>query len=399
MVRQAVDARLEETDDLDWKESLPQPPRDGRWNEFAKDVAAMANTRGGLLIYGVSDSVDLVGIDPSSVNEQQLQAWIRNHVQPYLSGLDMLRLTDPESGLSVLVVDVPASQVAPHLVYGTAGRDKEQMAAVAPWRDGDHTAWMPEHRLARAYQDRFARQEQAGRELERHLDYAAELALSHSAPSDAWVVVAARLQRPVPRAVPAPSAVRVRDLLTAALQRSQELKGEFQRGMPVLRNIVPQARAGLRRWVVSNFLTSAEASGTRPVFAELHHDGTSVLATNLSWRALGQREDVKVPLPVRTDILAPAACDAVALATELRRSLLADSALDVIATVVAHPGQPHFTAVTDDYGHAIVPDYARRPPRFLPSTAEIPPAPGTETLREVARDLSAGILNQFGLTN
>lgn len=41
MVRQAAADNLEETDDLDWKEMLPQPPRDGRWNEFAKDVAAM----------------------------------------------------------------------------------------------------------------------------------------------------------------------------------------------------------------------------------------------------------------------------------------------------------------------------------------------------------------------
>ena len=55
MVKQAADANLAESDDLDWKEHLPQPPREGRWNELAKDVAALANTRGGLLIYGVTD--------------------------------------------------------------------------------------------------------------------------------------------------------------------------------------------------------------------------------------------------------------------------------------------------------------------------------------------------------
>ncbi|MGW5905830.1 hypothetical protein ACWFQ6_29210 [Streptomyces althioticus] len=43
---------------------------------------------------------------------------------------------------SVLVADVPASPMAPHLVYGTAARDKDQQAAVAPYRDRDHTAWM-----------------------------------------------------------------------------------------------------------------------------------------------------------------------------------------------------------------------------------------------------------------
>ncbi|MGZ2362319.1 ATP-binding protein [Streptomyces sp. 372A] len=69
MVRRAAADTLEESDDLDWKEHLPQPPRDGRWNELAKDVAAMANTRGGLLIFGVRDKTcDLTGIDPDQAN-------------------------------------------------------------------------------------------------------------------------------------------------------------------------------------------------------------------------------------------------------------------------------------------------------------------------------------------
>ena len=68
MVRQCAAENLQESDDLDWKE-LPEPPRDGRFNELAKDVAAMANTRGGLLIFGVRDkTTELVGIDPDEVN-------------------------------------------------------------------------------------------------------------------------------------------------------------------------------------------------------------------------------------------------------------------------------------------------------------------------------------------
>ncbi|MFJ7258210.1 helix-turn-helix domain-containing protein [Streptomyces sp. NPDC098085] len=83
MIRQAAADALAESDDLDWKEQLPQPPRDGRWNELANDVAAMADTRGGLLIFGVRDKTcDLVGIDLEQVNDQQYSQWIRNHVQP-----------------------------------------------------------------------------------------------------------------------------------------------------------------------------------------------------------------------------------------------------------------------------------------------------------------------------
>ncbi|MBY8864519.1 AlbA family DNA-binding domain-containing protein [Streptomyces sennicomposti] len=147
MVKQAADASLSESDDLDWKEQLPQPPRDGRWNELAKDVAAMANTRGGLLIYGVTDkTTQLVGIYPGKVNAQQYAQWVRNHVQPYLPDLTFTTLTSPDGATSVLVIDVPPSHMAPHHVYGTAAKDKDQQAAVVPYRDRDHTAWRPSTR-------------------------------------------------------------------------------------------------------------------------------------------------------------------------------------------------------------------------------------------------------------
>ncbi|MEV0928776.1 ATP-binding protein [Streptomyces spongiicola] len=83
LVKGAAEANLAESDDLDWKEQLPQPPRDGRWNELAKDVAAMANTRGGLLIFGVRDrTTEPVGIDPDEVNTQQYAQWIRTTSSP-----------------------------------------------------------------------------------------------------------------------------------------------------------------------------------------------------------------------------------------------------------------------------------------------------------------------------
>ncbi|MFJ4577354.1 RNA-binding domain-containing protein [Streptomyces sp. NPDC088846] len=109
---------------------MPQPPRDGRWNELAKDVAAMADTRGGLLIFGVRDKTcDLVGIDPEQVNDQQYSQWIRNHVQPYLPDITFTTLPSSDGTTSVLVIDIPASPMAPHHVYGTAQKDKEQQAA------------------------------------------------------------------------------------------------------------------------------------------------------------------------------------------------------------------------------------------------------------------------------
>lgn len=396
MVERAAADRLHETDDLDWKEGLPQPPQDGRWNEFAKDVAAMANTRGGLLIYGVSNDVRLVGINSQQVNEQQLGQWVRNHVQPYVSGLSVLPLVSDDGSQSVLVVDVPASEMAPHLVYGTAAKDKAQQAAVVPYRDGSHTDWMPEHLVARAYQDRFARQAAAEAELQEHLRYAADIGLHAS--QAVWIVIASRPQRPLPRMVPPLDRSAALRVVEAGLRTSVELKGDAGAMAPVLRSVNPTPRRGLRRWVISNTLAASDSISGRPVFVELHHDGTTVLAADLSWKALERLEGTIVTCPVRVDVVASAAFDAVALAAEFRRALLDDSASDVTALVVAPDCREPFVPVITEMGSFVtIPDYARRPPRLLPATSEIPATSDADVLRGVAEELRAGIVNQFGL--
>src|SRR4051812_37597158 len=99
MVAAAVADKLAESDDLDWKEHLPSfAPKPGIWNEFAKDVAAMANTRGGLLVYGVSDQIELVGVDLAAANKKQMLSAVRTGIQPYISGVDFIELSVPGGG-------------------------------------------------------------------------------------------------------------------------------------------------------------------------------------------------------------------------------------------------------------------------------------------------------------
>lgn len=50
----AFEAGLGETDDLDWKQRLPK--REGlTGKDYLHDVAAFANARGGVIVYGVSE--------------------------------------------------------------------------------------------------------------------------------------------------------------------------------------------------------------------------------------------------------------------------------------------------------------------------------------------------------
>ncbi|MFD7379956.1 AlbA family DNA-binding domain-containing protein [Streptomyces mirabilis] len=173
MVAEAVQRKLGESDDLDWKEDLPATsPVKGEWNEFAKDVAAMANTRGGLLVYGVSDDISMVGIDLDGVNDKQLGQWLRVHLQPTVSGVSYLKLPATDgTDKDILVVDVPASEMAPHFLYGWQQKDKDKTTFNAPFRYRDDTGYMAEHQVALAYRERFARQAVAEAALDQHVQH------------------------------------------------------------------------------------------------------------------------------------------------------------------------------------------------------------------------------------
>lgn len=51
----AVAAEVAETSDLDWKSELP-PAKGLSQTDFPKDVAAMANSGGGVIVFGVRES-------------------------------------------------------------------------------------------------------------------------------------------------------------------------------------------------------------------------------------------------------------------------------------------------------------------------------------------------------
>ncbi|MER5382227.1 ATP-binding protein [Streptomyces sp. NPDC002688] len=101
---------------------MPPSVRKGVLTNRVKDVAAMANTRSGLIIFGVRDATcGLVGIDLGEVNTDQYAQWARNHVHPYLSGLIFHPSETPTDGTtSVLVADDPVSPMAPYLVLASS---------------------------------------------------------------------------------------------------------------------------------------------------------------------------------------------------------------------------------------------------------------------------------------
>ncbi len=397
MITEAVHDKLAESDDLDWKERLPNLARTpGVWNEFAKDIAAMANTRGGLLVYGVSDRIELTGIDLGSVDEKQLLSTVRNGVQPFISGVAFLRLRHPDGkGPDVLVVDVPPSATDPHFQYGWEQKDKDRVTFNAPYRINDETFYMTEHQIARAYQERFARQTAADALLQTRLAELTETVLAESKDA-AWLVVAAQPVRPAPRLVPAPTRAQAQDVLSQAVKTAGRLKDAFC-GQSILANALNNdMQVGLCRWIDSTFLVPERRTDLRGVVVELHHDGTATVSVDLP-HGLRRSAGSSITL-LNTVVLDNAVVEAVALADAFRSFRTPESPVEVVASVAKDNADDRLAPVRKRYDDMqVIPD-TRRPLRLLPASTQLPPQADDAVLRESAHELSTGLLHQFGLT-
>lgn len=53
LIQQAIDHGVEETSDLDWKQAVYNSRKPNWDEEAAKDIAAMANSGGGWIVFGI----------------------------------------------------------------------------------------------------------------------------------------------------------------------------------------------------------------------------------------------------------------------------------------------------------------------------------------------------------
>lgn len=259
----AVAAGVTETNDLDWKAELP-PAKGLPQTDFPKDAAAMANSGGGLIVFGVREAqkaatgrVDVGEFDETY--ERSLRSAAITAVSPPLFGLNVHRIG--VEGNRAVVVEVPASVDGPHLIY------KNEYFG-APVRNDSDTVWMKERQIEAMYRARFDERRHATEALD-------TLFIDASAGRDtdkrAWLIAVAHPRIP-----------RFRDRLSrngaqTVLARAEHLALVYagRGGIHPLESVERlNPRPGLRRWIAANTATSA----WKQAWASIHLDGSVTVA-------------------------------------------------------------------------------------------------------------------------
>ena len=156
-LQRAVENHIPESVDLDWKKDFYKGTDAGK-KELAKDVSAMANTAGGMVVIGVDDgnqdhAHDLAPFDPvQGHGEEWIRSVLANWIQPVVSNVGVRPVkSESKAGKIYWVLTVPASTQAPHAV-AIPGNDYHFRVYV---RHGTTTRTLAESEIAQRYRDRF----------------------------------------------------------------------------------------------------------------------------------------------------------------------------------------------------------------------------------------------------
>lgn len=269
LVDEAVTMSLEERADLDFKASPPSSSALAQ-SDLAKDIAAMANSGGGMLLFGVRDNdsraCEAPGISADFVTDTYLRDLRRvaiNRISPPVLDLALEAMQDGDR--CALGVVVPASMSAPHLIYNNDNFK-------APYRNGPDTAWMDERMLEAAYRTRF----EGHKARDTTLNQLVELGLDgRDITQRAWMVAVGRSSNPsrTRRRLERSEAAATFD---TAYSKSSGWITHHVQPLDWLDRSNP--RPGLRSWK-ARFSRDSDSTRWREAEAEIGDDGSILLAS------------------------------------------------------------------------------------------------------------------------
>lgn len=379
----AVDAEATESDDLDWKRKLPSAA-DLKKSDFPKDVAAMANSGGGIIVYGVAEEkkaaterVDAGECDETF--ERSLRDVARVAITPPVFALGVHRLG--VKPLRALAVEVPASIDGPHLIY------RNEFFG-APMRNDADTVWMKERQLEAMYRARFDERRHAAEALD-SLYFEASAGLKES--DRAWLLAVAypRVPRPLKRLT--------RDEARWVLECSTRVVVKYARsdGVHPLENMDRlNPRPGLRRWVARDATT--EGTRWKAAWASIHHDGSVILAAAVGGHRSGSNT-FRDATQVESAAIEAAVADHMALLRSTAESTNSDE-FDVRVGIHWAKEKPLSILASDAGGRAY--DYGSAPLlHYTPVDTSVNARDSQEVFHEHVYLLARDCINQGGVTD
>lgn len=389
LFKQAVEHSVEETSDLDWKR-VAYDSRKPRWDEeAAKDIAAMANSGGGWIVFGIEEDGDknaasrISPISWSATDQQRILKAAYAKIGPPVVGLEFHEVPcDNEGGGSVVVMRVPDSADAPH--FAKKGDD----AFVAPRRNGPHTMYMSDREIERGFRERFQHVDDQERLLQDRYERACE-ALR---PGDGvFLAVAAVPFELLTRREPTPAErvyrYRVDPLLPA------------RAGLRAARNWWEggEIKKGLHQWVIR------ASKGVHWKFRKFFCDDATVLgAYQLGLLVTDEDRSDQYPVGLtnhcRAVDIETALIDHVTLLRSHAQERQAHGGFRMRVGLVGIDGEPIYIRVIDDWAERLL-DVDNMEPivRFQPITVELDPLAETEELLLVINDLARDLVSQGGV--
>lgn len=266
LIDEAVATGAAETDDVDWKTGLP-PAKGLAQTDIPKDVAAMANSGGGVIVFGVNETqkVATERVDAGEFDEayeRSLRSVAITAISPPVFGLNIHRLGS--QGKRAIVLEIPASVEGPHLIY------RNQYFG-APMRNDADTVWMAERQIEAMYRARFDERRHATEVLDLLFT---EASAGRTTDRRAWIVGVGHPR--IPRFRDRLTRDAAREVLSKSKKRALTYAGRG--GIHPLESVDDlNPRPGLRRWVAANTATG-EGSAWKESWATIHHDGSVSLA-------------------------------------------------------------------------------------------------------------------------
>lgn len=374
----AVAAHVVETDGLDWKSTTLPAAKGAPLSDFPKDVAAMANSGGGVIVYGVTESekaatgrVD-VG-DLTETHQRTLQSSVITAVSPPIFGLAFHRLSG--GGKRAVIVVVPASVDVPHLVY-------RNDYFGAPVRNDADTVWMRERQIEVMYRARFDERRRATEVLD---SLYGDAVAGRDTGNVAWFVAVAH-----PRI---PSLSRLsRDDARAALWEAVRLTTTYapdRRSRPPVSVNRDNPRPGLQRWVAP-----AMKGGWWSAEVTVHHDGSVTLAAALGGRLISADNKYLSGNRVYAPDVECGVVDFMALVRATAEAT-GNSEYDARAAIAFTGDEQLMILLGNDYG-AVFADAAFPLPRYTPVGTTFNAAASDVEFRRSLYDLALDCVNQCG---